>query len=613
VIYRALEGEDVLAVMPTGSGKSLAYQFTAFLRPKELTLVVSPLKALIAQQDEFLPFGIGLTSDTFDRAAVWESLLAGENYVLFVSPEMLSNPAFHSRLAKYLRRGRLKLGRFVVDEVHCLSDWGHDFRAQYWWTAHYLRLLQRQMPASSKIREHVPLLLLTATADEQVLRDIRQHFPEVEDEEIVRAPASRPELVLAANRVDSAPARISRLARLLRRQANRPLPHGTPRRGIVFTLEAVSRDGGQDLSDRMKADRLKADDVVALLKARGFKHVYTYSAKGMDKLGRDASREAFEHALARRGHVTAIVATNAFGMGMDYPGVPFVCHMYPRPNVSEYWQQVGRAGRGINGNGQPAWAEALALYSSRDRRYSIRFAKAPAIDGLINAFTIPLHGWMYVVRPGGGHMALLGAGGGKTQFARLLERLQELGVVGRTAQKVSVPTAATRYRVNLDLLRHKSVVAKLDQLQKEKFPGKRLRKVFRYLRIASRSRLRDHIGLDRWLYDHDRQGSVLQRLNRWVDAGYLELAPGISKRFEIRLKATKTLLTDSILRRIVEENERWAQHKHECMRQMMWVLSARSPRLRQRRVLQYFGEPEWNTFTYDTDVLSKLPDWLTKH
>src|SRR5262249_13622905 len=155
--------------------------FSAFLRPDELTVVISPLKALISQQDELLPFGVGLTSETLDRAAVWESLLAGKDHVLFISPEMLSNPGFHAKLARHLRRGRLKIGRFVVDEVHCLSDWGHDFRPHYWWTAHYLRLLEKQMPTSAKTRGHVPLLLLTATADSQVMRDIRQHFPEIEN------------------------------------------------------------------------------------------------------------------------------------------------------------------------------------------------------------------------------------------------------------------------------------------------------------------------------------------------------------------------------------------------------------------------------------------------
>jgi hypothetical protein len=264
----------------------------------------------------------------------------------------------------------------------------------------------------------------------------------------------------------------------------------------------------------------------------------------------------------------------------------------------------------MNGNGDAAWAETLVLHSGDDPRYMLRFAKAPALDGLINAFTIPLHGWMYVMRPAGGHMSLVGPGGGRTRFATLLERLQELGVVGATGHRVRVPQGAVRYRVNLRRLRQGRVLALLDELQRDEFPGKPLRKVFRYLRIASRSSRANYITLDRWLYDHDRQGSVLQRLNRWVDAGYLELAAGITTRYEIRLNATRRGLSDGMLKIIKRENKVWADHKRKSMREMMRILHARSPQHRQRRVLQYFGEVDWHKFEHDPEVLSALPKWL---
>jgi superfamily II DNA/RNA helicase len=611
VVYRALEGEDVLAVMPTGSGKSLTYQFTAFLRPDELTLVIMPLKALIAQQDALLPFGVGLTSETFDREVVWDSLLDKENHVLFISPEMLSNAAFHSRLSRQLRRGHLRIGRFVVDEVHCMSDWGHDFRPQYWWVAHYLRLLEKEMPKTAKSASHIPRLLLTATADEQVMQDIRRHFPEIEDHEIVRAKASRPELILAAQRVESSRQRITSVARFLRRQATRPLPPGTPRRGIIFNLEAVASDGGDGIRDRRKSDRLKASDVVELLKGRGFKNLHAFSAKGMSGEQRDTSRLAFENASSRRGQVTAVVATSAFGMGMDYAAVPFVCHLYPRSNVSEYWQQVGRAGRGMSLT--DASAETLALFSKTDHRYALRFAKTPAMDGLINSFTVPLHGWLYAMADGGWHMSERTHRGGRTRFGRLLEALQEMGIVASKGERVRVPKGATRYRVNLRRLRSKSTLQKLDELQSDRFrKSKRLGKVFRYLRVAAKSKRHLHITLNRWLYDHDRQGSVLQRLNRWVDAGYLELAPGITPRYEIRLNATKRRLSDSMLREILRENERWAQHKRDSVDQAMRVLRAASPTQRQRRVLEHFGEVDWNKFKHAPAVTDALPSWLAK-
>jgi ATP-dependent DNA helicase RecQ len=437
-VRRVLDNEDLLVVMPTGAGKSLIYQFPAWIHSDSLTLVVSPLRALMNQQGE----GLGadtINSDTLDRQDVWRRVASGKAFILLVSPEMLAHPSFRKNLARSLRAGRRGLGRFVVDEVHCLSDWGHDFRPHYWWVAHHLRTLESSCRLAQGVKR-VPRLLLTATADRHVTADIIRHFPEVAAKfQHITTSVARPEIVLLAKKVTTRKQRLAVLTRFLARQSKRPLPKGVQRRGIIFNLEAVDHVVDENAATR---ERMKANDVTEALKEFGFSDVHTFTSKGMNKFTRSLSAEAFENATSRRGRVTAVVATSAFGMGMDYSQVPFVVHLYPRPSLAEYWQQVGRAGRDMNGAG--CCAEALAIFSQDDHRYARRFAKAPALDGLLNAYTIPLFGWMYVWKKGGG-MALKGASGRRlSKFGRLVHRLQELGVISSAEEAVNVPKGAVR-------------------------------------------------------------------------------------------------------------------------------------------------------------------------
>jgi superfamily II DNA or RNA helicase len=584
-VEKVLDGEDLLAVMPTGYGKSLIYQFPAWLQKDSLTLVISPLRALMGQQAKMLGAGT-INAHTLDRNDVWQNVANGGCFILLVSPEMLAYRTFQTKLAAALRKGRRGLGRFVVDEVHCLSDWGHDFRPHYWWVAHHLKTLEGACPRAKGLRR-VPRLLLTATADKQVINDILRHFEEVRERtQQIRMSAARREIVLLAKHVRTRRERLTVLGRFLKRQAKRPLPKDVQRRGIIFNLEAVNHvDDGRSA----RRERMKANEVTEALAASGFKDVHTFTSKGMNKFTRDLTATAFDQAPTRKGKLTVVVATSAFGMGMDYPEIPFVVHLYPRPSLMEYWQQVGRAGRGFDPD--TSWAEALAIFNSSDHTYARRFAKAPAIDGLLNAYTIPLFGWMYVWHTGPA-MALKGETGKRyTRFSKLLDHLQEMGVVSRSSQSAGVPRGAMRYRVHIARLRHRNVVRALEHLRDNEFgKAKKLRKVFRYLLIAARSRQRGYITLDRTDYAHDKAGTVLTRLNRWVDIGLLSLDESGSHPGEIRLRTTSRKLTLKAIRQVQADARAWERHKQLMVQRQMDVLKAPSPRRRAQLVLRHFGE-----------------------
>lgn len=605
-ILKILRGEDLFAILPTGSGKSLLYQFPAYLDSRRLTLVISPLKALIAEQSE-IPMAVGLTSETIDRAEVWRQLRSGEAHILLISPEMLAG-RFRAKLVSHLRRGHLTLGRLVVDEVHCLSDWGHDFRPHYWWVAHHLRSLEKSGVTANPKTGRVQRILLTATADKQVREDVHRHFPEVEADEVVRGAMDRPEIVLSATRVKSKAQRLSALMRFLKRQAKRPLPAGVKRRGIVYCLEAASAEDDDDALNPRSADRLNATEIAAFLREKGFSKSYPYSSRNMSRAERAAAEHAFERASASKGQLTVVVATNAFGMGINYEKVPFVVHAYPRPSLMEYAQQVGRVGRGMSGDDE--WAEALMLWKPKDWAYARRFASTPAADGLINAYTMPAHGWMYVWKQSSLAMSLLSPKGRRTRFSKLLTRLQELGVVGTVAHPVASPRRTVRFALNFRALRRNDVWQEIYGLADDsKVTNKRVRKTIRYLRVAAVSKPGKAIALRQDLYEDDRAGTVLQRLNRWVDAGYLALDERVFKGDEIRLVANHTLVTRRMLSNVLRSASAWAKHKGQMVDDVRHVIAAPSAKSRRVRLLTAFGDKsaqdKWNP-------PERLPDWLRK-
>ncbi len=313
IINCIMRGRGALALMPTGGGKSLCYQIPA-LCLQGTAVVVSPLISLMQDQVSALRH-LGV------RAAALNSMLpvkeAREAYsqftsgaldLLYVSPEKICSPGFLEALA------HIKISLFAIDEAHCISQWGHDFRPEYT----QLCVLRQKFPK-------IPLLALTATADELTRKDIIKNL-HMEDAEVFISSFDRPNITYAAT---------------LKEQEKKQLLHFIQTKhptdsGIIYSLS-----------------RNRAEKFAAFLREHGF-NALPYHA-GMDAKTRVKNQNAFT-----REDGVIISATNAFGMGIHKPDVRFVVHMDLPKSVEAYYQETGRAGR----DGLPA--DAMMFYGAKD-------------------------------------------------------------------------------------------------------------------------------------------------------------------------------------------------------------------------------------------------------
>ena len=314
VIRAVLEGRDTLAVMPTGGGKSLCYQIPALMQ-RSLTVIVSPLISLMKDQVDSL-----LQSSVADAAALhsglspeerWEverKVRTGEIRMLYVAPERLRSLEF------VLSLRRAGVGLFVVDEAHCISEWGHDFRPDYLF-----------LPRAVRDLGSPPVLALTATATPRVRQDIRRSLG-MRDPHVEVTSFNRPNLtyrVVPAEKKE-------KLARILDVIRSSPPP------GIVYATT-----------------RKECDDLAAELRSSGV-DAAAYHA-GMGSARRNEVQERF-----MTDEVGVVVATIAFGMGVDKPNVRFVIHAAVPGSLPAYIQESGRAGR----DGEAA--ECVVLYRGAD-------------------------------------------------------------------------------------------------------------------------------------------------------------------------------------------------------------------------------------------------------
>ncbi len=300
-----MRGEDVLTILPTGGGKSLCYQLPAMLAGDGVTLVISPLIALMKDQLDSLPAPLQRKATTINSSLDGDELrrrlrqIAHNRYrLVYAAPERLRQPIFlHALQTSGLRR-------LVVDEAHCVSFWGHDFRPDY-----------LKLGETRRMLGDPPVLGLTATAPPRVRRDIVQHLSPDGAMRVIAGDVTRPNLQLEVLRAANLDEKLRRLLAFCQAEDGS---------GIIYA-----------------GTRRRCERITAMLRRHGVQAT-TYHA-GIPN--RDEVQDAF-----MTGQTRIVVATIAFGLGIDKPDIRFIVHFVPANSLEAYYQEAGRAGR----DGQPA-------------------------------------------------------------------------------------------------------------------------------------------------------------------------------------------------------------------------------------------------------------------
>ena len=349
IIDAVLAGRDTLALMPTGGGKSLTYQVPA-LMTEGVTIVVTPLIALMKDQvDRLRKLGIpavavysGMDSRKIEIAL--DNCTYGDVKLLYIAPERLATEAFRVRLRN------MRVGIIAVDEAHCISQWGYDFRPSY------LRI--------AELREYQPnatILALTASATDIVARDIMHHLG-FQQENILRTSFARPNLSYVVRNVENKLEHVLRIVKSV---------EGS---GIVYVR---TREGCEQLCEQLRAEG---------------ESVNFYHA-GLPSMERSMRQDDWV-----AGKVRIIVATNAFGMGIDKADVRFVVHYSMCDSLEAYYQEAGRAGR----DGMRSYAVLLTSNDDADRIVRLFKAEFPPLADIKRVYELVMNHLQVAIGDGEG-------------------------------------------------------------------------------------------------------------------------------------------------------------------------------------------------------------------
>lgn len=364
ILRRSLNLKDVIALLPTGAGKSLTYQLSALLQPG-IVIIVDPLKSLMRDQNDNL-ISYGIDSTVFinsslkasERKIATENMINGLYQFVFISPERFQIAEFRLYLEKM---GRNYFTYCVVDEAHCVSEWGHDFRTAYLRLGKNSRKYCNALNSEDELKNEVPIIALTGTASFDVLKDVRIELDLDEfDEELIISPSKyeRSELEFRVIKADDIARNIILKIEIKKAVANKKqdklfeilndLPNQKwenekyenlneffdqnleyKNSGIVFCPHATDKFGVKEIYDNFINRNKEFEDITGY-----------YASKLSNEINLEEIQDQF-----KKDELLLLISTNAFGMGIDKPNIRFTIHFNMPQSIESFYQEAGRAGR----------------------------------------------------------------------------------------------------------------------------------------------------------------------------------------------------------------------------------------------------------------------------